>query len=203
MTSSNPTAGDATIGTSASPTAVGQDEVVSIVKSYLPRAGEGPIPTELKGDDHDEGLAEFVHEKGSEFGTITGRPHCIGWLDMPMFHHAAHISGFTGITVNHLDMLAGLGEIKVGHAYKPEGEERLVMPVTTGRWGEHEPVLEEFDVWPGVSRVAIAEEGYSTIPDATQDYLEYLSGELDVPIYAVGIDPGREQMVYIENPSDN
>ncbi|GGC59618.1 adenylosuccinate synthase [Haloferax sulfurifontis] len=203
VTSSNPTAGGAATGTGVGPTVVGQGEVVGIVKSYLSRVGEGPMPTELKDDDREEELADFIREKGGEFGTVTGRPRRIGWLDMPMLRHAARVSGFTGIAVNHLDVLAGLDEVKVGHAYELEGDERLTMPATTERWGECEPVLKEFDTWPEVDWAAVAEEGYDAIPDAAQDYLEYLSDELDVAIYAVGVGPGREQTVHIENPFDD
>ncbi|KAB1188802.1 MULTISPECIES: adenylosuccinate synthase [Haloferax] len=202
VTSSNPTAGGAATGSGVGPTVVGQGEVVGIVKAYLSRVGEGPMPTELKNDERDEELADFIREKGGEFGTVTGRPRRIGWLDMPMLRHAARVSGFTGIAVNHLDVLAGLDEIKVGHAYELEGEERLTMPATTERWAECEPVLKEFETWPEVDWTEVAEEGADAIPDAAQDYLDYISDELGVPIYAVGVGPDRAQTVHLANPFD-
>ncbi|WP_410765067.1 adenylosuccinate synthase [Haloferax sp. DFSO60] len=203
VTSSNPTAGGAATGSGLGPTVTGQGEVVGIVKAYLSRVGEGPMPTELKDDDRDEELADFIREKGGEFGTVTGRPRRIGWLDIPMLRHATRVSGFTGIAVNHLDVLAGLDEIKVGHAYELEGEERLTIPATTERWAECEPVLKEFEPWPEVDWSEVAEEGYEAIPANAQDYLDYLTEELDVPVYAVGIGPDREQTVELANPFDN
>ncbi|SEO97677.1 Adenylosuccinate synthetase [Halogranum amylolyticum] len=201
VTSSNPTAGGASTGSGVGPTVVGQGEVVGIVKAYLSRVGTGPLPTELTGDDED--LADYIREKGGEFGTVTGRPRRIGWLDMPMLRHAARVNGFTGIAVNHLDVLAGLDEIKVGHAYDLDGEELKTMPATTERWGDCEPVLKEFDTWPEVDWTEVADDGYDAIPAAARDYLDYVSDEVGAPVYAVGVGPDRAETVELTNPFDN
>ncbi|WP_253736789.1 adenylosuccinate synthase [Halohasta salina] len=203
VTSSNPTAGGAAVGTGVGPTVIGQGEVVGIVKAYLSRVGTGPLPTELDGDDTEEELADFIREKGGEFGTVTGRPRRIGWLDMPMLRHAARANGFTGIAVNHIDVLAGLDEVKVGHAYELDGEEIETMPATTERWGECEPVLKSFEPWDEVDWAAVAEEGYEAIPEAAREYLEYVSEEVGAPIYAIGVGPGREETVVRANPFDS
>ena len=200
VTSSNPTAGGASTGTGVGTTVVGRGEVVGIVKAYLSRVGTGPLPTELV--DEDEDLADYIREEGGEFGTVTGRPRRIGWLDVPMLRHAARTNGFTGVAVNHLDVLAGLDELKVGHAYRLDGEERLTMPATTERWGECEPVLREFDTWEGVDWAAVAADGYDAIPANARAYLDYISEEVDAPVYAVGVGPDRAQTVQVENPFD-
>jgi len=198
VTSSNPTAGGASTGTGVGPTVVGQGEVVGIVKAYLSRVGTGPLPTELDGEDED--LADYIREKGGEFGTVTGRPRRIGWLDVPMLRHAARASGFTGIAVNHLDVLAGLDEVKVGDAYDLNGERLETMPATTERWAECEPILKEFEPWPEVDWAAVADEGYDALPDAARTYLDYLSDEVGAPIYAVGVGPDRAETIELVDP---
>ncbi len=200
VTSSNPTAGGAAVGSGVAPTVVGGGEVVGIVKAYLSRVGTGPLPTELDGTEGEEALADFIREKGGEFGTVTGRPRRIGWLDMPMLRHAARANGFTGIAVNHIDVLAGLDEINVGHAYDLDGEELLTMPATTERWGRCDPVLRSFEPWEEVDWSAVAAEGYDAIPDNAQAYLDYISAEVDAPIYAIGVGPGRDETVVLDNP---
>jgi adenylosuccinate synthase len=200
VTSSNPTAGGAAVGSGVAPTVVGGGEVVGIVKAYLSRVGTGPLPTELDGTDSEEELADFIREKGGEFGTVTGRPRRIGWLDMPMLRHAARANGFTGIAVNHIDVLAGLDEINVGHAYDLDGEELLTMPATTERWSRCDPVLRSFEPWEEVDWSAVAAEGYDAIPDNAQAYLDYISAEVDAPIYAIGVGPGRDETVVLDNP---
>ncbi len=198
VTSSNPTAGYAATGTGLGPTTVGQGEVVGVVKAYLSRVGTGPLPTELTGDDED--LAEYIREEGGEYGTVTGRPRRVGWLDLPMLRHAARANGFTGLAINHLDVLAGLDEVKVGHAYELEGETIYSMPATTERWGDCEPVFRSFDGWPEFDPEAVAAEGYDALPEQAREYVEYVEDELDTPAYALGVGPGREETVIQQNP---
>jgi adenylosuccinate synthase len=200
VTSSNPTAGGAATGSGVGPTVTGRGEVVGIVKAYLSRVGRGPMPTELDGDEREEALADRIREKGGEFGTVTGRPRRIGWLDVPMLRHAARTNGFTGVAVNHLDVLAGLDEVKVGHAYELDGDEIETIPSTTERWARCEPVLREFEPWPEVDWAAVAAEGYEAVPEAGRDYLDYLSTEIGAPVYAVGIGPDRAETIELHDP---
>jgi len=214
VTSSNPTAGAAAVGTGLGPTVVGGGEVVGIVKGYVSRVGTGPLPTELgfvegqtpegSGDTSPdaEEMASYIRDEGGEYGTVTGRPRRVGWLDVPMLRHAARINGFTGLAVNHLDTLAGLDEVRVGHAYELDGEELLTMPATAERWGECEAVLREFDGWPDVDWSEVAKAGYEAVPENARRYLEYLEGELEAPVYAVGVGPSREATVVVESPWD-
>ena len=203
VTSSNPTAGGASTGSGVGPTVVGRGEVVGVVKAYLSRVGEGPMPTELDGDEREETLAAQIREKGGEFGTVTGRPRRIGWLDLPMLRHASRANGYTGIGVNHLDVLAGLDTVKVGHAYELDGERLETMPATTEAWARCEPVLREFEPWPEADWSQVAEAGYEAIPPAARTYLDYLSEEVDAPVYAVGVGPDREETVELTNPFEH
>ncbi|MFB6270705.1 MAG: adenylosuccinate synthetase, partial [Halobacterium sp.] len=85
--------------------------------------------------------AGYIREEGGEYGTVTGRPRRVGWLDMPMLRHAARANGFTGLALNHLDVLAGLDEVKVGNAYELDGDTVYSMPATTERWADCDPVF--------------------------------------------------------------
>jgi adenylosuccinate synthase len=198
VTSSNPTAGAAAVGSGVAPTVVGRGEVVGIVKAYLSRVGTGPLPTEMTDDESD--LADEVRERGGEFGTVTGRPRRIGWLDVPMLRHAARRSGFTGVAVNHLDVLAELPTLKLCEAYDLDGERLETMPATTERWARCEPVYREFDPWPDADWAAVAEAGYDALPETAREYLEFVSEAVDAPVYAVGVGPDREETIELVNP---
>ncbi|MFQ3318765.1 MAG: adenylosuccinate synthase [Natronomonas sp.] len=229
VTSSNPTAGGAATGTGLSPGVIGDGEIIGIVKAYLTRVGSGPLPTELGGvvgdspgyDESTEGrneeLAEDIREEGGEYGTVTGRPRRVGWLDMPMLRHSARVNGFTGLAINHLDVLAGLDEVKVGHSYtldtdehssssnrndsrSDDGEELFTMPPTTEEWAKCEANFRTFEGWDEVDWAAVAEDGYDAIPENARAYLDYIADEVDTPIYAVGVGPGREETVVVEDP---
>lgn len=56
----------------------------------------------------------FATQIGREYGTTTGRPRRIGWLDIPALRYATRINGFTHYNITKLDVLDGLAEIKVG-----------------------------------------------------------------------------------------
>ncbi|QPV63860.1 adenylosuccinate synthase [Halosimplex litoreum] len=215
VTSSNPTAGGAAVGSGVAPGVVGDGEVVGIVKAYLSRVGSGPMPTELGGVPGDtpgydgdpenpeterEELATHIREAGGEYGTVTGRPRRVGWLDVPMLRHAARVNGFTGLAVNHIDTLAGLDEVKVGHAYRLDGEDLDTMPATTERWADCEAEFRSFEGWADCDWAEVAAEGYDALPENARTYLEYLETELDADVYAVGVGPGRGETVVRENP---
>jgi adenylosuccinate synthase len=117
-----------------------------------------------------------------------------------MLRHAARVNGFTGLAVNHLDTLAGLEVVKVGHAYDLDGGELLTMPSTTERWGECEAVFREFEGWPETDWTDVVAEGYEAIPENARAYLEYLETELEAPVYAVGVGPAREETVVVRSP---
>ncbi|MFW5916987.1 MAG: adenylosuccinate synthase [Halorubrum sp.] len=202
VTSSNPTAGAAAVGSGLGVTTVGDGEVVGIVKAYLSRVGSGPLPTELDGDADEEALADDIREKGGEFGTVTGRPRRIGWLDLPMLRHAARVSGFTGVAVNHVDVLAGLDELKVCTGYELDGEQIDTVPTSTERWARCEPVFAELDTWESFDSAAVAEAGYDALPEAAREYLEFVADEIDTPVYAVGVGPDRAETVELANPFD-
>ncbi|MFB6086797.1 MAG: adenylosuccinate synthase [Halodesulfurarchaeum sp.] len=197
VTSSNPTAGYAATGSGLGVTTVGQGAVIGVIKAYLSRVGTGPLPTELEGD-----LAEYIREEGGEYGTVTGRPRRVGYLDMPMLRTAARANGFTGVAINHLDVLAGLDEIDVGHAYELDGETRYTMPATTERWGDCKPVYRTFEGWPDVDWPAVSEAGFDALPEATREYVSYIESELDAPAVALGLGPARETAIVRSNPWD-
>ena len=215
VTSSNPTVGAACTGSGLGPGVVGRGEVVGVVKAYLTRVGNGPMPTELDGvegqtpgytggadvDEAGEEVATYIRDEGGEYGTVTGRPRRVGWLDVPMLRHAARVNGFTGIVVGHVDVLAGLDEVLVGHSYDVDGEESTTVPATTAAWDRCTVDYRRFDGWPDVDWDAVVRGGYDAIPENARTYLEYVSAELEAPIHAVGVGPGREDTVVLEEPS--
>ncbi|MFB6078489.1 MAG: adenylosuccinate synthase [Halarchaeum sp.] len=213
VTSSNPTAGGAATGTGLGPGVVGGDDsdVVGIVKAYLTRVGSGPLPTELggvegdtpgyeAGEGREEALATYIRDEGGEYGTVTGRPRRVGWLDLPMLRHATRANGFTGVVINHLDVLAGLDEVKIGRAYELDGDEIETIPAATGRWAACEPVFETFDGWDEFDSADVAEAGYDALPANARAYVEYVEDALGVDAYALGVGPGREETVVRTNP---
>jgi adenylosuccinate synthase len=74
------------------------------------------------------------------------------------------------------------------------------MPSTTERWADCEAEFRTFEGWPDVDWEEVVDEGYDAIPENARAYLEYLEDELDTPVYAVGVGPGRDDTVVVESP---
>jgi adenylosuccinate synthase len=92
------------------------DNIIGIVKAFTSRVGEGPFPTEISGR-----MADAIRERGGEYGTTTGRPRRIGWLDLESVRFSCMINNVSEIVITKLDILSGLIEIKVCTGYKLNG----------------------------------------------------------------------------------
>uniref|UniRef100_A0A8D1NJ23 Adenylosuccinate synthetase n=1 Tax=Sus scrofa TaxID=9823 RepID=A0A8D1NJ23_PIG len=115
VTSSNCTVGGVCTGLGMPPQNVG--EVYGVVKAYTTRVGIGAFPTE-----QDNEIGELLQTRGREFGVTTGRKRRCGWLDLVLLKYAHMINGFTALALTKLDILDMFTEIKVGVAYKLDGE---------------------------------------------------------------------------------
>ena len=129
VTSSHPTVGGIVVGAGVSHRALGR--VIGVVKAFTSRVGHGPFMTEESGD-----VAERLRGTGSnpwdEFGTTTGRPRRVGWLDLVQLRYACELNGFDGLVVTKLDVLAGLESLKVCVEY--EGGKPVYQ--TLPGWGD-------------------------------------------------------------------
>ncbi|MGJ9406792.1 adenylosuccinate synthase [Nesterenkonia aurantiaca] len=189
VTSSNPTAGGASVGSGIGPTRIKRS--IGIVKAYTTRVGAGPFPTEL----FDE-WGEYLQKTGGEFGVNTGRPRRCGWYDAVMARYAARINGFTDFFLTKLDVLTGIEEIPVCVAYEVDGVRQDEMPMTQTEFHHAKPVLENYPGWTeDISGARTLED----LPTNARNYvlaLEKLSG---CRISGVGVGPGRDQVIAIHD----
>ncbi|HWK16071.1 MAG TPA: adenylosuccinate synthase [Solirubrobacteraceae bacterium] len=189
VTSSNPVAGAACIGAGVGPKDI--DEVWGITKAYGTRVGAGPFPTELDGE-----LADLLRERGGEYGTTTGRPRRVGWLDLVALRYAARINSLTALAVTKLDVLSGLDRISVCTRYRgAEGAEFDYFPY-------HQSVLHhasgEYIELPGWSEDLSECRSESDLPVAAREYLEFVADHVGVPIALIGVGPSRDEIVWTE-----
>jgi adenylosuccinate synthase len=187
VTSSNPVAAAACIGSGVGPKDI--DEVWGIAKAYSTRVGSGPFPTELDGE-----LGEQLRERGGEFGTTTGRPRRVGWLDLVALRYAARINSLTALVVTKLDVLTGLDAIRVCTRYRGEdGAEFDHFPY-------HQTVLHhaagDYVELPGWSEDIGSAQEERDLPDAARSYLAFVEEFVGVPVTLVGVGPGREQTIW-------
>ena len=166
VTSSNPTAGGASVGSGIGPTRITRS--VGIIKAYTTRVGAGPFPTEL----FDE-MGMYLQKTGGEFGVNTGRPRRCGWYDAVLARHASRVNGFTDYFVTKLDVLTNIEKIPVCVAYEVDGVRHDEMPMTQTDFHHAKPIFEYFDGWTeDISTARTMED----LPENARNYVLALEG---------------------------
>jgi adenylosuccinate synthase len=169
VTSSNPTAGGACVGTGIGPRYL--TRIVGITKAYCTRVGSGPFPTELTDE-----LGDKLVEIGREFGTVTGRRRRCGWLDVVMLRKAVRINSLTEIALTKLDVLDTFEEVKVCTEYAADGS----------------PV---YAVLPGWLTDISAVTTLDGLPEKAKALVALVEKEAGVPVRIVGTGAERDSYV--------
>ncbi|MBO1032004.1 adenylosuccinate synthase [Tessaracoccus sp. SD287] len=189
VTSSSPTAAGACTGTGVGPTRI--DRVVGIAKAYTTRVGEGPFPTELFDQD-----GEALREKGHEYGATTGRKRRCGWFDAVLVEHAVMINSFTDVFLTKLDILSGWKKIPVCVAYDVFGTRHETMPMSQSELHHATPIYEYLDGWDeDISEARTFEE----LPENCKKYVHFLEQKINCRISGIGVGPGRDQTIVIND----
>jgi adenylosuccinate synthase len=193
VTSSNPIAGSACIGAGVGPKAI--DEIWGVAKAYTTRVGAGPFPTEL----HDE-TGERLRERGGEFGTTTGRARRTGWLDLVALRYAARLNTMTALVITKLDVLTGFDRIAVATRYR--GRDEAVFE----DFPYHQTVLHhvegDYEWLEGWSEDIGECRTKADLPRATREFLDFVADFVGVPIALVGVGPGRDQVVWMQDRAE-
>ncbi|MBD8005609.1 adenylosuccinate synthase [Bacillus norwichensis] len=183
VTSSNPVAGGVTIGSGVGPTKI--DHVVGVCKAYTSRVGDGPFPTELKGE-----IGDRIREVGREYGTTTGRPRRVGWFDSVVVRHARRVSGLTDLSLNSIDVLTGIETVKICTAYDYKGTLIKEYPANLNILKDCKPLYEELPGWTeNITGCRTLDE----LPANARHYLERVSQLTGVPLSIFSVGPDRSQ----------
>jgi len=182
VTSSNPIAGGASVGTGIGPREIGR--VVGITKAYTTRVGSGPFPTELLDDDGDR-----LVDVGKEFGTVTGRRRRAGWLDCVMLRHAVRLNSLSELALTKLDVLDGFDEVEVCTSYELEGVPVRGYPDRVDVLARVTPVYETVAGWSGPLGDVRAPDA---LPDGARHLLDLVQREVGVDVGVVGVGADRD-----------
>ena len=185
VTSSNPIAGGAAVGSGLGPRHI--DRIVGITKAYTTRVGMGPFPSELT-----DALGEALVDIGREYGTVTGRRRRTGWLDTVMLRHATRVNSLTEIALTKLDVLDTFDEVKVCTGYSMNGTVMRNYPDRPDMLAHAVPVYETLPGWKSST------EGITTfadLPQSAQQIVKIVERETGIPVSMVGTGPSRDAMV--------
>src|SRR5215203_2148745 len=191
VTSSNPTAGGASVGAGIPPHHI--SGALGIVRTYATRVGEGPFPTEML--DAEEDMANLIRERGNEYGSVTRRPRRCGWFDAVSTRYAAELNGFDSIALTKLDVLDALEEIKVCVGYEIDGKRVDTFPAVSHDLRMIKPVYETLSGW-NTDTVGTTE--FDRLPDEAKAYVEFLSDQIGVEIGLISTGPERDQTIIMK-----
>jgi adenylosuccinate synthase len=185
VTSSNSTVGGIFTGTGLSHKVLGK--TIGISKAYTTRVGGGPFPSELSGPD-----ADYLREKGNEFGSTTGRARRVGWLDLVALKYAIMINGVDELFVTKLDVLDELEAIKLVTHYEFNGERNQVFDLAL-EYLEHIKTVEKtFNGWNrGIGNART----FAELPNPTREYLEFIEDYVQIPIRYISVGMERNQTI--------
>ncbi|GAX81055.1 hypothetical protein CEUSTIGMA_g8490.t1 [Chlamydomonas eustigma] len=186
VTSSNPSVGGIATGLGLAPNKY--QALIGVAKAYTTRVGAGPYPTEIFGK-----LAEDLREIGREYGTTTGRPRRIGWLDIVALKYVCRINGLTHINLTKLDVLSDLEEIKVGLRYR--AKDGNVLTSVPADLETLEGVTVEYETLPGWKSDISKARKWEELPKAARDYVQRVEELVGIHCKWIGVGPGRDAIV--------
>jgi len=186
-TSSNTAAGHISTGTGVSFREVGR--IIGVVKAYLSRVGESPLPSEIQDNE-----AETLREKGGEYGTTTGRPRRVGWLDLVQVRQAVRVNGLTEIALTKLDVLNGFEALPVCIAYDVEGNKMKEMPASLTSYRKAKPIYKILSGWGDLTD-NVWNKGYDALPQTLKHYINFIESEVECPIKIVSVGPQRHETI--------
>ena len=187
VTSSNTISGALSTGSGFSYRKV--DKVIGVFKAYTSKVGSGPFPSEITNDD-------TLRDLGSEYGTTTGRPRRVGWLDLPLLKYTSMINDVDSLAITKVDILGKMDIIKVATKYILNGKEINYFPKRLEDFDKLELEYREFKGWGNIENSAnIINNGYSALPERMKRYIEFIENEIHKNVDIISLGEDREMTI--------
>ncbi len=187
-TSSNTLAGHVSVGCGVGFRTL--HRVIGVAKAYVSRVGISPFPTELEATQ-----AGLLRERGQEYGTTTGRPRRVGWLDLVQLRQAVRCNGLTELALTKLDILTGFTELPVCVAYDIHGERVTEIPASLTAYRAAKPI---YHTLPGWRELGSANPDFDNLPTELHGFLAFVEKAVECPINIISVGPQRHQTILLE-----
>ena len=195
-TSSNTWAGGACGGAGVSPLRI--DKIIGVIKAYTSRVGGGPLPTELN-----DAIGNQIREQGHEYGTTTGRPRRVGWIDLFALKYATTLNHPNSLVITLLDALQGVNPVKLCTGYTYKGEKLKYWPLEPEIMDKCTPELVEMPGWAPRTQeewAKIATQGIKALPKEIANYIDFIEKYLGTKITIISVGPDRAHTILLEDP---
>jgi len=167
--------------------------IIGVMKAYLSRVGNSPFPSELP-----EAEAKKLRDKGGEYGTTTGRPRRVGWLDLVQVRQSVRMSALTDIAITKLDILGGYKKIPVCVAYSINGKRVSEMPASLSQLRVAKPIYTMLPGWGEMDHKTIdqlAKKGYKALPAAIKNYIAFIEKGVRCPLNIISFGSDRHHTI--------
>ena len=190
VTSSSTLAGFGSVGAGIPPYMI--RDVICVTKAYSSAVGAGAFVSEILDPEKAQEMRIRGGDAG-EFGATTGRPRRMGWFDCVATRYGVEIQGATEVVLTVVDALGYLDEIPVCVGYETLDGKIIRNFPTTPTLEKCKPVLKVLPGWKcdvrGITK-------YEDLPKECRDYVEFIEGEIGVPITMVSNGPRRDELIY-------
>ena len=185
VTSSNCSPAGIASGAGCGPLDVGY--ILGVVKAYVTRVGEGPMPTEIKGS-----LGEEIAKKGGEVGATTGRPRRCGWFDAVSVKRIIQSNSVSALCLTKIDVLDGLENIKICTGYDEDESKKAFAECM--ELEDVNPSYIEIEGWP---EPTAGINNYDDFPQKAKNFVEKIAEVCGVPVDIVSTGPDDASTILI------
>ena len=187
VTSSNCSPAGISSGTGCGPLDVGY--ILGVVKAYVTRVGEGPMPTEI----HDE-LGVEIATKGGEVGATTGRPRRCGWFDAVTVKRIVQSNSVSGLCLTKIDVLDGMESIKICTEYQQEADDLVFAECM-----ELENVKPSYIECEGWSEPTAGVNSYEHIPENAKLFIKKIEEVCGIPVDIISTGPDDQSTILMKS----
>ena len=182
VTSSNCSPSGIASGAGCGPLDVGN--ILGVVKAYVTRVGEGPLPTEIYGE-----LGEYIAKTGGEVGATTGRPRRCGWFDAVLMKRIIQTNSISGLCLTKIDVLDGLEEIKICNAYEDSDDTIFGECMNLEKV---KPIYKTLSGWKSPTKNLTE---YEELPTGAKDFISFIEDICEVPVKIISTGPDDQSTI--------
>jgi adenylosuccinate synthase len=110
------------------------------------------------------------------------------------------VSGIDGIALTKLDVLDGLGEIKVCVGYRLDGERIDRLPAGHNAQSRVEPIYETFGGWKQSTAGA---RSWADLPAEAVKYVRHVEELIERPVTLLSTSPERDDTILMRDPFED
>ncbi len=182
------------------------EDIIGVFKiPYTSSVGARRMPTHIdlpkdlqdlpKKPSHDQQWAAFVREEAHEYGTTTGRPRDINYLDLEFLRYNSRMSGVKALAGTHLDISQEHKPIKVCTHYTDKNGKPLPYQPGLRYQKDVVPQYAELPGWDGTK--CLNAKTVKQLPENAVKFLAFIQARTGFPIVAVTTGSQRENFISI------